>query len=96
MGVFCIDSNTLYFHINIFHFCEGAEDCYPDKQVHQLQRLSDTRWACQQSAVHAICTTFDLLLVTLEILEDDDDQSTAVEARAVYYSRLNVLNLCCH
>ena len=45
----------------------------PDKQVHQLQQLSDTRWACRHGAVHAICCTFDAVLATLEEIEDDND-----------------------
>ena len=53
------------------------------KYTMQSQGLSDTRWACQLSAVHAICTTFDSLLVTLEILEDDSDQLKAQEARGL-------------
>ena len=64
-------------------FIKVQKDRYPDKQVHQLQGLSDTRWACRQSAVHAICTTYDSLLATLEILEEDSDQSKAVEARGL-------------
>jgi len=49
-------------------FVRVQKEHYPDKPVHQLQGLSDTRWACHQSAVPAICSTFDSLLATLEIL----------------------------
>lgn len=55
----------------------------PDKQVHQLQQLSDTRWACHQGAVDAICCTFDAVLATLEEIEDDNDRATAMEARGL-------------
>ena len=86
MGVFAL-IQTLYTFISTTKansiFVKVQKDRYPDKQVHQLQGLSDTRWACRQSAVHAICTTFDSLLVTLEILGDDDDQSKAVKARGL-------------
>ena len=85
MGVFFALIQTLYTFISTSKahsiFVKVQKDCCPDKQVHQLQGLSDTRWACRQSAVHAICTTFDSLLVTLEILEDDSDRSKAMEAR---------------
>ena len=30
---------------------------HPNKPVHQLQRLSDTRWACRYFAVEAVCST---------------------------------------
>ena len=55
----------------------------PDKQVHQLQQLTDTRWACRQGAVHAICCTFDAVLGTLEEIEDDNDRAKAMEARGL-------------
>ena len=65
-------------------FIRVQKERYPDKPVHQLQGLSNTRWACHQSAVHAICSTLCYsLLETLEILEDDSDQSKAVEARGL-------------
>lgn len=38
---------------------------HPNKQVHQLQCLSDTRWACRYFAVEAVCSTYDVILATL-------------------------------
>lgn len=37
-------------------FVAKQKQLHPEKQVHQLQKLSDTRWACRQSA---ICSTYD-------------------------------------
>ena len=35
-------------------FMQQQREIYPDKQLGQLQRLSDTRWACRHSAVNAV------------------------------------------
>ena len=63
--------------------CKDAKKLRPDKQVHQLQQPSDTRWACRQGAVHAICCIFDAVLATLEEIEDDNDRTKAMEARGL-------------
>ena len=39
----------------------------------QKQRLSDTRWACRQRSVTAICLTFRALLATLDEIVNGDD-----------------------
>ena len=64
-------------------FLRMQKELRPDKQLHQLQQLSDTMWACRQSAVHAICCTFDSVLATLEEIEDDNDRAKAMEARGL-------------
>ena len=64
MGVFAL-IQTLYTFTST---SKAHSICYPDKQVHQLQGLSDTRWACRQSAVHAVCTRWDSLLVLLKMI----------------------------
>lgn len=64
-------------------FVKMQKKLHPDKQVHQLQQLSDIRWACRQGAVHAICCTFDAVLATLEEIEDDNDRAKAMEARGL-------------
>ena len=48
---------------------------HPNKPVHQLQRLSDTHWACRYFAVEAVCTTYDVILVTLQAIVDGEDKS---------------------
>ena len=56
---------------------------YPGKSIRQLQRLSDTRWACRQSAISTICYTFDAVVATLIKKTDDSDGSRAAEARGL-------------
>ena len=64
-------------------FLRMQKELRPDKQLQQLQQLSDTRWACRQGAVHAICCTFDSVFGTLEAIEDDNDRAKAMEARGL-------------
>ena len=56
---------------------------HPDKPTRELQRLSDTRWACRHGAVNAICCTFDSLISTLEEIAQDSGQTKAVEANGL-------------
>ena len=55
-------------------------ELHPEKQVHWLQKLSDTRWACRQGAVNAISCTYGSLLATLEEVSEGTDQAKAVES----------------
>ena len=57
---------------------------HPGKPVHQLQQLSDTRWACRFNAVDAVCSTFDAILSSLQSIMDSSDKVKAVEASAIY------------
>ena len=66
-------------------FMQKQKDLHPDKQPRQLQKLSDTRWACLYSAINAICYTFDALLATLEDIASGSDHSKAVEARGLLH-----------
>ena len=57
---------------------------YTDKQVRQLQRLSDTRWACRADAVTAICHTYEAVLATLqECIDSDRDKVRVCEAKGL-------------
>ena len=58
---------------------------HPNKPVHQLQRLSDTRWACRYSAVEAVCSTYDVILVTLQAIVDGEDRVKATEATGILF-----------
>ena len=58
-------------------------ELHPTKQVPQLQRLSETRWACRYLAIDAVCTTFDSILSTLEIFMDGNDRAKATEATGI-------------
>ena len=49
----------------------------------QLQKLSDTRWACRQSAVNALCYTYDAVLTTLFEVINRKDGAKATEARGL-------------
>ena len=53
---------------------------HPNKPVHQLQHLSDTRWACRYLAVEAVCSTYDVILATLQVIVDGEDRLKGIEA----------------
>ena len=80
---FClIEALYVYISTTKAHslFIAKQKELHPEKQVHQLQKLSDTRWACRQSAVNAICRTYDALLATLEDASEGADRAKSVEA----------------
>ena len=89
---------TLY----VFMSCSKAhvkyinwqKQLHSDKQPHQLQRLSDTRWACLHSAIAAVCYTFDSILATLADIEQDGDAQKSTEARGLLY-QINFFQLDC-
>ena len=58
-------------------FIEKQKELYPDKPTRELQKLSDTRWACR-------CRTLDAVLSTLEDIAESDDHTKAVEARGIF------------
>ena len=64
-------------------FLNHQKQLYPEKQPRQLQRQSDTRWACRQSAITAICFTFDAVIATLSEVTNGKDASKATEARGI-------------
>ena len=66
-------------------FMQKQKDLHQDQPVVQLQKLSDTRWACRFGAVNAVCRTYDSILATLEEIGDSCDHMKAVEARGLYY-----------
>ena len=66
-------------------FMEKQHELHEDKQPLQLQRLSDTRWACRYAAVNAVCRTYDCLLATLEHIGNGPDHAKAVEAKGIYH-----------
>lgn len=61
-------------------FLQKQKELQPHKQTRELQRLSDTRWACRYSAVNSICYTFDAILATLEDITEDSDGMKATQA----------------
>ena len=54
---------------------------HPGQPTRELQHLSDTRWACRYFAIDAICSTYDVVLSSLEIITDGDDRIKVVEAK---------------
>ncbi len=51
-----------------------------EKQKRQLQRLSETHWACRYLSLDVITNTYDTVLATLESISDRDDKSKAIKA----------------
>ncbi len=74
---FCL-LETLYVFVSTTKvhavFMQKQKELYPDKQHLQLQKLSDTRWACRYGAVNAMCRTYNSLLATLEGIGDSSDR----------------------
>lgn len=53
--------------------------------IHDLKKLSDTRWSCRVEAVEAIYNTYPALLQALEEIEASDCNAiTASEANGLY------------
>ena len=67
------------------YFLQKQKELHPAKQPFQLQKLSDTRWACRCGAVHAVCQTYDSLLAMLQEIGYDCDHTKAIEANGLYY-----------
>ena len=66
-------------------FIKQQSVLHPDKQPRELQGLSDTRWACRYTSLDPICSTFDCILSTLEIIGEGDDKSKVIEAFVLYH-----------
>lgn len=64
-------------------YLEKQSELHPTKQIRQLQRLSDTRWACRYFAVDVVCSTFDSIIATLESLMDGEDRTKGTEATGI-------------
>ncbi len=66
-------------------FIEAQRKQHPDRHPIELQKLSDTRWACRYASINAICRTYDCLLLALEEITISSDHSKAVEAKGLLY-----------
>ena len=62
-------------------YMEKQSEIHPGKSTHQIKPLSDTRWACRFFSVEAVCSTFDVIVATLQYIADDGDKHKAIEAR---------------
>ena len=65
-------------------YIEKQKNLHPDRQIRQLQRLVDTRWACSYNAINALCYTFDAVVSTLECIGREYDDR-AVEAKGLLH-----------
>ncbi len=64
-------------------FVRKQSELHPTQPKRELQRLSDTRWACRYSAVDTMYHTYGALLATLEEIADGNDHGKAVEAKGL-------------
>lgn len=66
-------------------FIEQQTRLHPEKQHRQLQKLSDTRWACRHNALNAMCYTYDAVLAKLSEVTSSGkfDGNKAAEARGL-------------
>jgi len=62
---------------------EVQRELYRDEPPRQLQRLSDTRWACRVTACRNVRDRFDAVMMTLEEIADGDNADRAVEAKGL-------------
>ena len=61
-------------------YLEMQNQLHLDKQTRQLQRLSDTRWACRYLSLDVIASTIDSILATLDSIAGGNDKPKAIEA----------------
>ena len=71
-------------------FVQKQTELHPGKQPRELQRLSDTRWACRYTSLDTICSTYDAVLATLELIGDE-----AIEAAGLYHHIHNFQFIAC-
>ena len=60
-------------------YLEKQKELHPTQQIHELVRLSDTRWSSRWSSINALCRTFDSVLATLDAIKNGLDKLKAVE-----------------
>ena len=76
-------------------FVQKQSEQHPGKQPRELQRLSDTRWACRYTSLDCICSTFDTILVTLKLISNGSDKSKAIEAAGLHHHIHNFKFIAC-
>lgn len=62
---------------------EIQREMFPDEAPRELQRLSDTRWACRYYACKNFRDRLPAIIRLLQQLEDDNNPDRAVEARGL-------------
>ena len=77
----CVTSASDFFHPPIsLHllsasnahelFIQQQAEVHPKKQPRELQRLSETRWACRYLSLDSVFSTFDAIIFTLQLIGD--------------------------
>ena len=71
---FFILLESLYVFVSTFKvhsiFLEKQKELHPLCQFREIQKLSDTRWACQDSTINVSCFTYDSLLASLKEISE--------------------------
>ena len=62
---------------------EMQKTVYPMQKARELQKLSDTRWACRYSACKAIRDTLQAIFLLLDEMSTSKNAQRAVEARSL-------------
>ena len=63
---------------------EVQRELYREEPPRQLQRPSDTRWACHVTACRNVRDRFDALMMTLKKIVDGGNADRAVEAKGFF------------
>lgn len=64
---------------------DKQKELHPDKQPLELQRLSDTRWACRYTTVNALYVALLTILLTVSQVSESRDTNKVIEARGLYH-----------
>jgi len=62
---------------------ETQKQLFPDEAPRQLQRLSDTRWACRITACRNVRDRFEAIVCTLEKLASGPNADRSLEAKSL-------------
>ena len=76
-------------------FLEKQKHLRPGKQIIELKRLIETRWACRHQSIVAICHTFGPILSTLNAIVKGDDIEKSILARGYLQSIENFQFVVC-
>lgn len=67
-------------------FLENQTMLRPGKQVIQLKRLVETRWACRHMSIVAVRQTFGAILATLNTIASSTDHDRSIQAQGILRS----------
>ena len=67
-------------------FLEKQKLLRPGKQIIELKRLTETRWACRHQSIVAIHQTFGAILSTLNAIVNGDDIEKSIQAHGYLQS----------